>query len=181
MRIGIFGGDTAGRTIDDVVAAGATGRGRRLLELLAPPDLRARRDGRARGRRPRGAAHRARDRRRADVRPPPADDGAAGAHRAGRERRALHARHRALAPDGDREHVRAVVRQARCATCASTSRCSCRCCTTARAAFDGETISTSASVGVGAPTFRRRRCWSPRWARRCSSSRARSPTAPSPG
>ena len=52
------------------------------------------------------------DRRRAHLRPPPADDGATGAHRAGRERRAVHARHRPLAPDRDREHVRPVVRQA---------------------------------------------------------------------
>ncbi len=52
-------------------------------------------------------------RRRAHLLPPSAHDGAAGTDRAGRERRPLLARHRPLAPDRHREHVRPLVRATR--------------------------------------------------------------------
>ena len=65
MHIGIFGGDTARSHDRRRGRRRPRRRAGRLRELRAPPDLRARRDGRARDRRPRGPAHRARDRRRA--------------------------------------------------------------------------------------------------------------------
>ena len=52
--------------------------------------------------------------------------------------------------------------------------------TDGKADVDGETISTHAAVDIAEP-HRRARCSSPRSDRRCSSSRARSPTAPSRG
>ena len=62
--------------------------------------------GRARG--PRSDADRARHRGGADVSAPSRRDRAAGAHRERRRGRALHARHRPLAQDRDRGHVRAL-------------------------------------------------------------------------
>ena len=104
----------------------------------------------------------ARDGRRPDLRPPPDDDGAAGAHGAGRERRALHARHRAVAPDRDRGHVRAVVREAGAAHARVPRRADAAVARGQVRRSTGETISTHAALDIAATAHRRCRCSSRR-------------------
>ena len=112
MRIGIFGGDTANRTIDDVVAdarqAEADGFASYWLPQIFGMDAITTLAivGREVPRIELGTA----------VVPTyprhPDDARPAGAHDPGRVGRSVRARHRPVAPDRDREHVRHVVREA---------------------------------------------------------------------
>ena len=95
---------------------GACRQGVGGAHVLVVADLRPRRTHRAGHRRPRGARHRARHRRRAHLPAAPVGDGPAGAqhhrrHQQPRRRRAVPG-HRPVAPDRRREHVGPVVRQA---------------------------------------------------------------------
>ena len=111
------------------------------------------------------AAHRARHRGGADLPAPSARDRAAGAHRQRGQRRALHARHRPLAQDRDRGHVRPLLRAARApharvpggADAAAARRAG-------RAQGRGVPRARASSRCRAA---RRCRCWSRRSARRC--------------
>ena len=87
---------------------------------------------------------------------------------------------RAVAPRGDRGHLRHVVRQAGTATCASTWPRSCHCSRNGEVDVAGPTI-TAAHEAHHAGRRRARRCCWPRCSPACSSSRAASPAARSRG
>ena len=82
----------------------------------------------------------------------PIDAGAAGAHRPGGVRGAVHARHRPVAPDGHREDVRLLVREAAAAHARVPRRRSCRCCAARAASISGETVTAHGALDfAGAP------------------------------
>ena len=114
MRIGIMAGAGDGWISTRWSRRPQRARGGGLRELLAGEHLLLRRDHGARGDRPRDAAASSSAPRWCRRYPRhPARDRAAGAHGERGHRRALHARHRPLAPDRDRGHVRALLRAAR--------------------------------------------------------------------
>ena len=112
MKIGIFGGDTADRTIDDVVADAKAAEASGFSSYSLPQIFGLDAMSVLAVRRTRSAAHRALDRRCPDVLAPAGDDGAASLDRAGNERRAVRARHRTVASDRHRTDVGTLVREA---------------------------------------------------------------------
>ena len=148
MRIGLYRGDAASGPIDKIVDATRRRRECGIHVVLAAADDGNGRDGRARRGRPRGSRHRARHRGGADVPAPSGGDGPTGADHAVDQRRPVHPRDRAVAPDRHRGHASATRSTSRPATCASTSTCCCRCPRGLRAGLGGDADGADATLDV---------------------------------
>ena len=109
MRIGVFIGDASGArtSVDELLAAARTAEARGLHDGLgAAHPLEPRRPHRARARGPGHPPDRARHRGDAHLPASPVGHGAAGVVDPGGHERPARARHRAVAPGGDRTDVR---------------------------------------------------------------------------